>query len=192
MFEASVNKLDDCRRILEGLVRATDSQNFKAHFNSFLNASRAITYALQKEGAHLDGFQAWYEDKQNEMKADELLRFMHDARTDDFHEGKHRLIFPAGHLAHFSTNEEERPPNATGFVYGAEGPFWVIDGGTPRERRVPVKSAIYSYAVAVENAPSTHKGQPLESNDPVSICETTLAYMEGLVYKARERFGRAP
>jgi hypothetical protein len=188
VFEAAVGKLEDCRSMLEGLEQATDSQTFRASFSSFLNSSRAITYALQKEGSHLEGFERWYEAKRAEMKSDELLRFVHEARTDDFHEGRHRLIFPAAHLDRFSSAEEPWPPNATGLVWGGDGPFWVLDEGTPRERRVPVTSATHSWSVAIEDPPATHRGVLLVSNDPISICRATLAYMEELVYEARGRF----
>jgi hypothetical protein len=104
MFTGAASKLEDARTILDELRRTRDTLAFRALFNSFLSSARAITDALQKDGAALPSFADWYVGKQAEMRADELLRFIHEARIQDFHKGKHRLAFNT-HMKHFSTQD---------------------------------------------------------------------------------------
>jgi hypothetical protein len=44
-----------------------------------------VTFALQKEGAKLDGFRDWYAKRQEELKVDPTMRWLHDARTEVVH-----------------------------------------------------------------------------------------------------------
>ena len=89
MFERSTRKLEDTRTTLEALRTSVDAVQLRAAFASFLSNSRAVTYALQNEGAHLPGFTDWYAGKQAELRADELMRFFHEARTEDFQPLRH-------------------------------------------------------------------------------------------------------
>lgn len=103
-FGNTKSKLEDSRNILDQLKLAKNATNFKALFNSFLSSSRAITYALQKEGKKINGFEEWYKEKQDEMRKDKLLRFIHEARTIDFHEGNNVLEVSSFNINHFSTS----------------------------------------------------------------------------------------
>ena len=91
LFERAFSKLADAQTSLEQLLEATNAQDFRTAFNSFVTHARATTYALQKTGAHVDGFDDWYEPKRNEMRADQLLCFFQDARVADFHRGEQLL-----------------------------------------------------------------------------------------------------
>ena len=121
MFSNAKSKLEDTNSILDQLKQANDAVSFKALFNSFLNSARAITYALQKEGAGISGFNNWYALKQEEMSNDELLRFIHEARTEDFHEGMHKLSFST-HVIEFSSDQAGSSPSKdAAMVMGADG-----------------------------------------------------------------------
>lgn len=189
MFNAAKSKLEDTRTIFEQLRNASDPPTFKALFNSFLGSARAITAALQKEGSKKPGFNEWYGEKQKEMKNDELLRFIHEARTEDFHEGKHRLVF-ATYMEHFSTAAVGKPPAPNAKIgIGADGPFWIIHEGTPKERRIPIKQGgNFSIRISIANPPTTHLGGVLKKNDPLSICQVALDYYGNLVYEAGIKF----
>ncbi len=189
MFGNVNAKLEDCRVIFEQLRASTAAPSFRASFNSFLSAARAVTYSLQKDGRNIAGFSQWYEAKQNEMRNDELLRFIHEARTEDFHEGRHRLVFGT-YIKYFSTAEAGSPPadNAR-IIVGGEGIYWLVDEGTPNERRIPInKGGAYSVHVAVKNAPKVHLGKKLERNDAITICDLALYYFSKLVHEARTKF----
>lgn len=187
MFQRAASKLEDARANVDSMRRATSAPEFRSAFNSFLGNCRAVTYALQKEGAHVDGFAEWYAGKQEEMKDDELLRFVHESRGEDFHEGKHRLAFST-HIQHLSTDDLGPPPEpGASLAIGADGPFWIVGEGTPRERRVPItQGSQHTINVAVANPPTRHRGQPLERLDPLSLCDAAADYMADLIYEARQ------
>jgi hypothetical protein len=186
MFKGAETKLEDSRFILDQLKAASDAPSFRSQFSSFLNASRAITYALQKDGRHISGFNSWYQAKQEEMEQDELLKFMHTARTEDFHEGKHRLDF-ATYVRQLVVGPPPFP-NADAAI-GAEGPLWTVDKGTPQERRIPMRqSGDWLMLVKIANAPAVHRGRKLEKNDPLTLCHLVLEYFSELVCEAKIKF----
>jgi hypothetical protein len=190
LFSKTKSKLEDTRNILDQLNRASDASLFRTLFNSFLNSARAITNALQKEGNDIPGFNDWYVLKQEEMRNDELLRFIQLARVEDFHEGKHKLVFSTA-VTEFSTDQAGSPPSTNAaIVIGADGPFWLVDGGTPRERRIPIKQGgTWATRVGIKNAPTKHRGKTLERNDPITICRVALVYFSELVHEAMQSFG---
>lgn len=128
MFNYASNKIDDTRIIFDKLSQSSDFLEFKSYFNSFLSSARAITNALQKQGVKIKGFNKWYTLKQDEMKNDELLKFMHNSRTEDFHEGVRRFACST-YIKHLSTNELDKPGNAS-MIIGSEGAYWAKDSGT--------------------------------------------------------------
>lgn len=189
MFTGALSKLEDCRFILDQLKAATNAPSFRSRFNSFLSASRAITYALQKDGAHIQGFKNWYERKRLEMENDDLLRFLHSARTEDFHEGKHSLTFET-YVDRFSGGRAGRPPSPDAkMAFGAEGVFWVVDEGTPQQRRIPIKQGgDWVTLISVANPPRGHRGKELASTHPLTICELAVRYFSELVHEAKTKF----
>jgi hypothetical protein len=178
MFPNTQSKLEDTRIALEQMKNAQDSINFKFAFSAFLTSARSITYVLQKEYNNVEGFKEWYEIKQREMQEDRLLRFIHEARTEDFHEGKHRLSFQT-YINYLNTSDLGQPPEPNASLgIGAEGPFWILDAGTPGEHRIPIKQNINSItSVSIENPPNSHLGQPLTMVDPITICSLALEYI---------------
>jgi hypothetical protein len=122
------------------------------------------------------------------MRKDELMRFIHNARTEDFHEGKHRLSFST-YVHHISMDTAGPPPMpGAALVVGEDGAFWLIEQGTPRERRIPMRAGTYTVVVAITDAPKTHLGKTLEKTDPITVCTLALDYLQNLVFEARERF----
>jgi hypothetical protein len=190
MFKRARAKLDESRRILENLSRATDADMFRAQFNAFIASSRTVTNALQKEGCHIDGFTEWYEPKQTEMRNDRLMRFFHNARVDDFHKGEHQLQFSTYNES-LSSEDFDPPlsPDAP-LAMGADGVFRIYDQGTARERRVPVTEGRNFIFVSVKNPPTEHRGLAIKDRTPVAICELALRYLEDLVFEADQKFGK--
>lgn len=60
---------------------------FTSHLNNIIQALRNVTFVLQKESAHTNGFKEWYTKHQDEMKEDESLRWLVDARNYVVKEG---------------------------------------------------------------------------------------------------------
>lgn len=143
---------------------------------------------LKAEGAKQPGFRPWRERKWKEIEGDELLRFINTARIDDYHKGEPQLGF-CTHVAHLNTSDVPPAPPGAAFVIGAEGPAWVLDVGTPRERTLPITSGRqFCVFGALVNPPRSHKGEPVET-DPISVCAAAIAFYEDLVYEARQTFG---
>jgi hypothetical protein len=191
VFKRAVNKLEDARVALERMQRSQHEQHFKEAFSSFVTSARSITWALQKDGKGIDRFEEWYNAKQEEMKQDDMLRFMHDVRTADTHKGEHPLHFAQQLVGGFLAGPSEAPvPGAEMVFYN--GFYWVVDKDTPRERRLPlpVGGGALQMLVRFEYAPPLHRNKPLIQNDPVTVCQLTLTYMEELVYEARATFPR--
>jgi len=176
---------------LDSMKAAKDAVQFKSGFNSFLSNCRAVTFALQKEGSHLQGFDSWYAPKQEQMRSDDLLRFIHESRTEDFHEGGHRLHFST-HIHSLSTESIGPPPHPSAVIaIGADGPFWVVHQGTVNERRIPIiQGSNHTVQVRIKNPPRMHKGVPLTTSDPVSLCEAAAQFMAELIHEARSVFER--
>jgi hypothetical protein len=189
MFDRAKSKLEDAHLNLASMRKATTAPQFRAAFNSFLSNCRAVTYALQKEGASLDGFSEWYASKQMEMKEDELLRFIHKSRTEDFHEGQHCLRFST-YVDHLSSTAVGPPPKpGASLTIGPEGPFWLVDQGTARECRIPVtRGSWHVVQVDIENPPAQHKGKPMAARDPITLCQAAADYMAEVVHEARTKF----
>lgn len=67
-------------RLLEAeyfLVRLPDSYGleFQALLNALLSASRSVTFLMQSSMARVPGFEQWYLARQQEMSADQAMRF---------------------------------------------------------------------------------------------------------------------
>jgi hypothetical protein len=195
-FPKSKAKLDEARNLVMGLDSARDSVTYRAHFLSAINAERAVTMALQQEGAHVPGFEVWYEPWQHEMKADELLRFIHEARIEDFHRGggKDLLVFPRFDLKRLKLPDDlEPPPVPTADLrITSEGPIWIVNRDQPDEYRVaavPRGGAEGRMAVMLAHPPRTHRGQALTRGSPSAVLKLALGYLQGLVTEAERFFG---
>lgn len=191
LFPESTQKLNEARVLLDRLLECRDADSFRALFHAYLTAARAVTNVMQKEGAHTTGFEDWYEPKREEMRNDELMRFVHDARVKDFHKGEASVAPVSTKVAHFSTEAAGPPPepNAS-LVIGASGIYWVVGKGTGRERRIAVQGGgSWETAIALLHSPASHKGQSLANRDPLSIARLALSYLEDLLHEAIQHFG---
>lgn len=183
--------MDDARAQLRLMLRSDDFDTLRSSFLSCVNALRAVEDALRAEGSGIAGFLEWWKAKERELKEDELMRYIHDVRIDDFHRAKGRSVLVGRtFVKHISTSElGERPPGANGLAVGPEGPFWVVDAGKPTERRVPITSGgSWRLGVALAAAPTTHAGKTLERNDPFTVCSLGVEFLFRLVVEARAKF----
>lgn len=64
-----------------------DPEEFRSKLNACIQAARNLTFALQKEGSRVPDFKKWYPVQQERMKADPIMRWLHDARTQIVHRG---------------------------------------------------------------------------------------------------------
>jgi hypothetical protein len=185
-FERSFVKLKQARLQSEDLFQARDVVTAQARFNAFLTAANAISNALQKEGKHLPGFKEWWATKRAEMTGDELLRYVHKRREEGYHEANDPIA-GAMHLIVQPFDEGAPPPPTLPTVISEKGAFWIADKGGPGERRIPIPSANWTTKFVLRDAPSSHLGQPIES-DLTMICALSLDYYAALVVEAQSKW----
>lgn len=64
-----------------GRIFQSNGLKFQFELNAFLSASRSISLVLQKAMARFPGFDAWYEEQQDRMRADAAMRFFLELRN---------------------------------------------------------------------------------------------------------------
>lgn len=191
MFKNTKLKLEESRRLLEDLATAKDSISFRTTFNAFLGAAQAVIGALKKEGRGLDRkeFNNWYKGKEAEMNDDALLTFVKEARKEDFHEGKHRLLISTKIEPFVATCFGIAPSSNAKAIIQNDGPFWLIDEGTSRERRIPAQlDANVRFTFQINNPPKEHLGQPVENLTPLQLCRLAYNYYAELAHEAVQHF----
>jgi len=181
VFERTSTKMEDARCCLRALERATTQMDFKANFLAFISAARAVTLAMQKDGAHVPGFKDWYGPEQAALKGDAVMKYVNSARTADFHLGENDLLFQR--LAIHEVQVWEHPP-----VPGAElqitslGPAWVVQDEDGHQTRYPADVSVTGKMTV------SLRGAPIE--DPVELCRVALEYCEQLTSRLHAQFGR--
>ena len=164
---------------------------FAEAFSSCVAQIRSVGDAVlkDKEAIKLTAFKAWRELKKDECKNDSLLKFINDRRNGDLHAGDSPLVFTM-HPFSFNSMDLGAPPSPTAtLLVDGTGPYWVVDQGSPRERRVPCKEIGHVvFTVAVVNAPDTHLGIALPSTDPVVILGFGEKYYANLLFEAKKTF----
>ena len=63
------------------MVEYHEPMAFRYNLNAFLQALRNVTFLLQKDLSHRDGFRDWYRERQDTMREDPLLRKFADGRN---------------------------------------------------------------------------------------------------------------
>ena len=193
-FPGSKQKVDQARVLIAALKSAKSAIEFEADFAAVINAERSVLDNLRSEGAKFPGFRDWHDSKLAAMRADDLLRFIHQVRIDTFHKGNgiELFVWPAAFIKHLSTKDIGPPPDEdTALTIGVRGPEWVVHPGKPEEYHVPILSGgSWQVQVGLKDAPSTHLGRPLQKRDPISIVTAALKWFEETVVEAEKTFGR--
>jgi len=81
--DAARKRLEGAHRLWhQALESYADADAFVTNVNALITGLRTVTWVLQASFKHAAGFEAWYGRKQQEMRADAVLRWAHDARTE--------------------------------------------------------------------------------------------------------------
>jgi hypothetical protein len=64
-----------------------DPEEFRVKLNACIQAARNVTFAIQKEGNLIPGFDEWYPTWQEKMKSDPIMKWLNEARRRIVHEG---------------------------------------------------------------------------------------------------------
>lgn len=71
----------------EALEAYSDPDAFVGHLNALIQGLRNVTWVLQKELRHHEGFNEWYADQQKAMKSDLRMKWLVSARNEIEKEG---------------------------------------------------------------------------------------------------------
>ena len=151
---------------------------------------RNTTWALQNLRSAHQEFEAWYAEKQAEMKADELMRYFHELRNDIEKRAKTPTVMSA-HIKSFSFADmarfEPRPPGATGFFIGDQqgGSGWIVktEGGKEESYYVDLPDDIGTVDIHLVGAPGIASRQ-----SAADLVDQYLQKVAALVAEARARF----
>ena len=78
----TLKKLEDSRILFQQAKDSTaDPSKIRANLSSCIESLRSVTWIMQKEYAHVSGFQEWYSIKQEEMKDDKILKQFKNLRN---------------------------------------------------------------------------------------------------------------
>ncbi len=82
------NRLNQAFVLFQGIKdNYHDELLFTSNLNNIIQALRNVTFVMQKELAHTEGFENWYKKKQDEMREDKYLRWSVKARNHVVKEG---------------------------------------------------------------------------------------------------------
>lgn len=171
------------------LGAAKSFQDFTDSWYSFLHASKGI-YTVLEQGAKASAqSRQWFGAKARERKADELLQYVYEARNDDEHGLEPITALKRGGLA----IGVAKPGFSSSMVFnGTLGPggslnVEALDGKPVLIEHIPDSFVLGDIAPRGRPKmapPKTHLGEPLPSQAPSAVAETTLRYMRGLVDEA--------
>ncbi len=173
-FEGTFASLADAETSLVQLHEAEDAQQFRTSFNSFVKHARSVTFALQKEGKHIEGFDDWYQKKRENMRKDELLKFFHDARNRIDKKGEQILEI-----------HDPDAPIDSGFSTTKR-----VEGGTIFESdQYGMRQRTHILPqpkITIRNPPRTHIDAEIENVAPIHLCKLVVRYLEQLIRDAEE------
>ncbi len=100
-------KLAEAEFFAERLAAAKgDVFEVRCYFSAFVSAARSVTFAMQFVAkGNVEGFEAWYEGKQVQLKSDPLARFFVERRNEVQKRGTTRI---GKHSMALGVPEEER------------------------------------------------------------------------------------
>ena len=156
---------------------------FECNLQAFISFARSITFVMQKEHSKKQDFSKWYDEKQEEMKGDEMLNFFNEARITIIH----KKPLDVGSIANIKHIFVKSVPKGWGFAITGKGEVvWI----TPSGEQVHA----YEFDDQVEriylfdNPPKSFLGSNLQDISVVTLCRLYLGYLSRLVKEASEKF----
>jgi hypothetical protein len=64
---------------------------YESYLSAFINATRNISYAIQKEGSNKEGFKKWWLKQRLYMKNDKIMKFFYEIRNYSIKKGTNKL-----------------------------------------------------------------------------------------------------
>lgn len=83
----TLKKLEDSRILFQQAKDSTaEPWKIRANLSSCIESLRNVTWIMQKEYAHVSGFEEWYSIKQEEMRDDKILKQFKSLRNESVKE----------------------------------------------------------------------------------------------------------
>jgi hypothetical protein len=156
---------------------------FECNLQAFISSARSVTFVLKTEYSEKTDFQKWYQEKQEEMKADEMLRFFNKARTTTIHR-KPLNVATISHIRNIYLNSI---PEGWGFAITNKGePVWITPSGD--EVHAFEFDDQVERVYLFDDPPKSFLGSNLRDFSVVTLCRLYLSYLSQLVKVASEKF----
>jgi hypothetical protein len=159
---------------------------------------RAVTNILQNLRSVDQKFDPWYAPKVLEMRADKLLRFFYELRTEVLKTARRVPTAHRTHIKHLELPKDlarmgPKPPGTTGFFIGdsAGGSGWLVrlPNGTQVPYYVDLPDDIGVVDMTIRGAPLLHLGQPVLDDSAASLSSLYVNYLRNLLDDADKVFG---
>jgi hypothetical protein len=177
---------------LGDITGASDPARRAAAVNNVLVWGRAVTPILQQLRSRVEGFDAWYESWQQEMRQDPLLSYLYKLRNRLLKQGEN-AVAAAAHITYLNTSDLPPPPeNAVSFFVFDEfgGVGWEVDlpDGSRTKIYAALPESVLKTWLVLPDAPQEHLGVPLFDQSAGHVCELYVAYLKRLVLSAEQTF----
>ena len=157
---------------------------------------RAVTNVLQNLRSTEPTFDAWYQPFVDQMRADPLLRYFYQLRSEILKEGKlptdasvhiHNFSFP-GDIQRLGPP----PAGAKSFFIGDQsgGSGWEVElpNGTTEKFYVDIPGDLVTSAIHLPEAPESHLGNPLPDKRIETLSRLYFDYIERMFLNAQSAF----
>lgn len=86
------DKINEADFFIEAIKDCKDFIQCKYYFSAFVSATRSITFVLQACLRDIDGFDEWYNNKQQFLRNDELAKYFVEARNKAQKQGVNQIV----------------------------------------------------------------------------------------------------
>jgi hypothetical protein len=181
------SRLRNCRKHLEELYLAKNYEEFSDVWYNFLTSAKNI-YTILEQGAKTrpDSIK-WHKNISDDRRADELLKYIYEARNDEEHGLSEVLsVQPPQTLIGiaqpgFSDSIRIDGSSETGFRITNLGTGPVLSDFRPERGKL---NSVTNRKGAQISPPTVHLGQPIPEVTPEAVAGLALEYLEKLVAEA--------
>lgn len=188
---ASMRREMMCRRLdfLRQVVPSGDIDSVQIVLNDFLKEARSLHDVIEREGKPLLGFREWWTKRIAEVSTDPLMKWAHNARAGDFHEGIPSIEVTGWQIQGGFEYDPEQKSDSKNLVMRDGGMFWFSGIGTPQERieRARIKAANHSMALHISGL-SIEEGAPQTLQDIPKLCEEIARRNQELLHEVKVKF----
>ena len=149
---------------------------FKYNLSAFLSAARSVTFVMQAEFNSATGFTEWYDEKQIQMKDDNLMEFMKEKRNITL---KQKTIDPRGHITVHITETVVITEHVEAILTHKNGTVERIEHPQPAPPRLPKSKTETNYQWFFGDIPD---------KDIITLSQEYIEKLESLVHECEDSF----